>query len=157
MPEYKASKRYPSIEVTRCGKVYSHNTKSHLSGTLTGGGYRLVSFRVNGKRNAVFVHRLVAECYVENPELKPFVNHLDGVKTNNHYSNLEWCTHQENVSHALASGLFKASREKRIDDYIESLKKIKPWDRESGLKTWSKKNGIKYTTAKAWHKKIKDL
>ena len=51
---------------------------------------------VNGKRKGELVHRLVALHFIENPEGKPEVNHIDRDKQNNSVENLEWVTHGEN-------------------------------------------------------------
>ena len=68
-------------------------------------GYYCVCLRKNLKNHHKTVHRLIAEVFVENKENKPQVNHIDGNKLNNHYSNLEWCTTQENTEHAKVNGL----------------------------------------------------
>ena len=55
--------------------------------------------RIPGLPQYPFVHRLVAETWVPNPDNLPEINHIDGNPQNNHISNLEWCTHQQNHQH----------------------------------------------------------
>lgn len=69
-------------------------------------GYVQVRLQRNGKPCSAYLHRIVATAFVPNPENKPEVNHKDGNKLNNHASNLEWCTHRENVQHAYQSHLY---------------------------------------------------
>lgn len=73
-------------------------------------GYKRVHLAIDGKKFARFVHRIVAEAFLPNPQKLPLVNHIDGDKTNNSVSNLEWCTAKENSDHAYKTGLHKASR-----------------------------------------------
>lgn len=68
-------------------------------------GYERVVLTKNGKRKSFCVHRLVATTYLENPENKPTVNHIDGDKTNNHILNLEWATQSEQKKHSIRLGL----------------------------------------------------
>jgi len=88
--------------------------------------YRLLM--ASGSIKQFYVHRLVAAHFVPTIDGKPHVNHIDGVKTNNHYSNLEWCTPQENNDHAVAMGLSKRGR--NIKSYVRKgrshLGSIKP-------------------------------
>ncbi len=65
-------------------------------------GYRGVSLKPYGKLSA---HRLVAQTFIPNPENKPQVNHINGIKYDNRVENLEWVTAQENIQHAYRTGL----------------------------------------------------
>ena len=63
---------------------------------------------MNGVKKHAFLHRLVAKEFVQNPNNKQWVNHIDGNKLNNLPSNLEWVTSKENSQHAIRTGLIKS-------------------------------------------------
>jgi hypothetical protein len=71
----------------------------------TNGGYLQVDLSKNTKRYHKYLHRLLAEAFILNPENKPEVNHIDGNKLNNNLKNLEWVTSSENKKHAFKIGL----------------------------------------------------
>ena len=68
-------------------------------------GYMKVNlYDINGICKKKYVHRLVAEAFIENPENKPNVNHIDCDVKNNYVENLEWCTQSENILHCVKLG-----------------------------------------------------
>ena len=73
-------------------------------------GYLIVDLCKDGKYIYCKVHRLVAETFLDNPDNKKTVNHIDGVKSNNRVNNLEWATHTEQHKHAYANGLKVAKK-----------------------------------------------
>lgn len=66
-----------------------------------------VNISINGKIDTIFIHNIVAQLFIPNPNSLPFVNHKDGNKSNNDISNLEWCSAKYNSEHARKLGLIK--------------------------------------------------
>lgn len=95
------------LEITRSGRVRRTGRKE-LKPFAYNGGYLAVQVRLNGNRRNLLLHRLLAMAFLPNPDAKPFINHIDGNKSNNDLANLEWVTHRENMHHAYATGLAKA-------------------------------------------------
>lgn len=76
-----------------------------LKNLKSNSGYHYVTPNRDSKKYTLRVHRLVAEAFIPNPNNKPFVNHINGIKTDNHVENLEWVTSSENNYHAYKIGL----------------------------------------------------
>ena len=72
-----------------------------LKPTDNGYGYLIISLKDRGVKKNQYIHRLVAEHFIDNKRKCPEVNHIDYDKYNNRVSNLEWCTRRENVRHSI--------------------------------------------------------
>lgn len=85
-------------------------------------------------RRTVYIHRLVAETFLEKPEGKDFVNHINGNKLDNRAENLEWCTHAENMEHANRTGLTDCIRKKIVCvETARHFKSITEASKETGI------------------------
>lgn len=95
-------KGFPNYFITDNGSIYSRKTGRFIKikPAKDKKGYLRVSFWEHNKRITKKVHRLVAEAFIPNPENKPQVNHINGVKTDNNFKNLEWNTASENMQHS---------------------------------------------------------
>lgn len=80
-------------------------------------GYEFVMLAYEGKQKSKFVHRLVAEAYLDRLDPAFEVNHIDGNKRNNCVSNLEWISHKQNIQHSFNTGLHK----KYQSDYMRRI------------------------------------
>ena len=95
----------------RLGRLHVERIKSTVN---NGNGYLSVNLKHNGKQVMRTVHRLVADAFIQNKLSLPEVNHLNGDKTDNRVSNLEWCTHSENMQHSVDNGLHSDFGQRRV-------------------------------------------
>lgn len=103
---------YPNYYVSEEGKIYSCNQTIYLKPQINKNGYCYVTLCKDGSKQNFYIHRLVAQAFIENCDEKDFVNHKDLDKTNNNLSNLEWVTHSENIIHMYEEKEKEKEREK---------------------------------------------
>lgn len=107
MEEWKDIPGYEGIyKISSLGNVYSYITKKMLHPSLSSTGYKNVQLYKHSKAKSYHVHFLVASVFLNKIEGCE-VNHIDGNKTNNAISNLEWVTKKENTNHAIQNNLRK--------------------------------------------------
>lgn len=125
--EWKDIKGYEGkYQVSNLGNIKSlnYNRSKGTSKTLNPEislGYPLVQlYDKNGKRHRVRIHRLVAEAFVNNPNPKKYniINHIDGDKTNNMFTNLEWCDNRHNSNYP---GHWRKVYCFDLDEYFKSI------------------------------------
>ena len=109
MYKRKEIEGYENYEVDTLGNVFvvkivnGEKKERKLQPATLKNGYRQVKlFDSNGQQHGMYVHRLVATAFLENPFEKIVVNHKDCDRTNNCIANLEWATYSENMRHAYA-------------------------------------------------------
>lgn len=94
---WKTIQDFENYEVSDSGEVRNTKYNRLLTPSPGAGGYLRVNLRRDNKSYQKYIHRLVAEAFLEG---EGEVNHLDGNRTNNNVNNLEWTTHAKNVQHA---------------------------------------------------------
>ena len=103
--EFKPIKEHENYFISNKGRIYNKIRGKFLSPSVNSSNYKKVV--LNGKN--LYVHRLVAEAFCFNPNNLCEVNHKDGNKWNNNYTNLEWVSKSENAQHAFNMGLREIS------------------------------------------------
>lgn len=97
--EWVKIKGFEEYEVSNYGTVKNTRTGRIIKTRSTNTGYKLIDLHNNCNVSTKYLHRLVAEAFIPNPNNWPQVNHKDENKENNHVDNLEWCTASYNLSY----------------------------------------------------------
>jgi hypothetical protein len=107
-------------DVFRNGKQLKPSMKrNYKNGVPVKDKYYCVDIYKNGKRTIFYIHRLVGELYLPNPDNLPEIEHRDDNRFNNHYTNLEWVTGEENRDRARETGV---SGHKLTDDDVRYIR-----------------------------------
>ena len=145
---WKSINGFDNYMVSNLGRVKSISRKSISNGgtyirkekILKYGKHRIgylyvYLYKENGKeKKKMYVHRLVAEAFIPNPNNYKEINHKSGIKTENCVDNLEWVTRSENIKHAYKNGLEKKligalnPMSKAINQYSKDGRFIKRWE-----------------------------
>ena len=88
---------YPDYFISKDGKLWSAYWGNFISPCLNEKGYEKVKIRVGDKNLSTFIHRLVAQAFIPNPQNLPQINHINEIKTDNRVENLEWCNNDYNT------------------------------------------------------------
>ena len=123
-----------------------------LKGTPDKDGYLKVGLCGSTRKQKCFqVHRLVGEAFIQNPDEKPQINHINEIKTDNRACNLEWCTCKQNINHGSRNERVAKALGKPIGQYELDGQLIKIWpsareaERQIGVSQggiWGATNGI---------------
>lgn len=81
------------------GKLWSYRRQKYMSPATVGSGYKQVILRKDGQTKHCYIHRLVAQAFIPNPDNLPQVNHKNERKDDNRCENLEWCDSKYNMNY----------------------------------------------------------
>lgn len=119
--EWKDILGHPYYQCSNRVRIRNRFTGHIMTNVVRRDGYYYVTLAKSSKRN-MSVHRIYMITWVPNPLKKPQVNHINGIKTDNRPSNMEWCTVQENRIHAVSTGLItNTTKGKRTHSKLDEI------------------------------------
>ena len=134
MEIWKDIKGYEGLyQISNLGNVKSLKNKIYLKPSIHKKGYLHCGLSKKGEKKQCFIHRLVAETFIDNPYKLPCVNHKDCNPKNNKIENLEWCTYKDNNNYKnhhlkrnISSAIYFLKRDYSNEiELISELEKIK--------------------------------
>lgn len=99
--EVKDIEGFEDYQISDDGRVWSKKRNKWMKVFNNGNNYLVIILRKNKIKYHLFIHRLVAKAFIQNPENKPVVGHKDCNSLNNKVENLYWCTQDENNKHPI--------------------------------------------------------
>ena len=130
MEKWKIINNFSNYEISTEGRVRNLKTQYILKGRESKSGYLQVFIKndIDGDFKNQYIHRLVAIHFIENPNNKKEVNHIDGNKLNNTLENLEWCTSSENQKHRQNILGKRKTSQRRIGKFSKDGKLLEEFD-----------------------------
>ena len=127
---------YQVSSLGRVKRTYKNKKERILKIYLRKDGYFQIQLSNQSKFKQFLIHRLIAHAFIPNPDNKPFINHINGVRNDNRIENLEWCTNKENIHHAIKNGSRNDKGENNPNSKLteEQIRTIKWLLKNSNLK-----------------------
>lgn len=136
--KWEKIKDFPNYSISNTGLVRNDVTGKLKTLRHDKNGYLVCGLYNHQKRKEYKIHRLIAEYFIPNPDNKPYINHINGIKDDNRLENLEWCTAHENNYHAW-NVLDSDERRKKMANHAHN----REWSNESREKVSENKKGRK--------------
>lgn len=117
-------------QISSIGRVKSlkYGKEKILKGGKDKDGYLFVNLYKDKKRKKIFIHRLVAQAFIPNPENKPEIDHINTIRTDNRVENLRWVTSSENKNNPITIEKYKNCSSIPVLQFTLDGKFIRKWD-----------------------------